>query len=87
MAKVPTNLQLSGSNSPTFIIKCGAILYVTQSVAVYDPAQAKTPDAAADIKSVGALFDTAKKDGRTREAVELPKQNNVASFQQSSSPD
>ncbi len=37
-----TRVQLGGSSEPTFVIKDGETYYVTQSVATYDLAKAKT---------------------------------------------
>lgn len=81
MAKTETQVKLSGSNSPTFIIKVGEAYYVTQSVAKYDKAQATTPEQQQDVDAVIKLFDDTMKSGGGREAVQLPLQNNVMSFQ------
>ena len=87
MANTLTQVQLSGSNSPTFIIKSGDAYFVTQSVANYDPKLATTEAQRADIASVAELFANAQKSGGSRDAVELPPQNNVMSFQHVSSDD
>ena len=77
-----TRVQLGGSSEPTFIIKDGETYYVTQSVATYDLALAKTDQETADIQNLISIFDAAKKAGDTVEAVKLPKSNNVMAFQQ-----
>lgn len=77
-----TRVQLGGSSEPTFIIKDGETYYVTQSVATYDPAQAKSAQEKTDIENLVRIFEAAKKAGDSVEAVRLPKANNVMSFQQ-----
>ena len=77
-----TRVQLGGSSDPTFVIKDGETYYVTQSVAVYDPATATTEQEKADIANLISIFEAAKKAGNSCEAVRLPKANNVMMFQQ-----
>lgn len=79
-----TRIELGGSNDPTFIINCGDEYYVTQSVATFNPADATTDQERADIASLKAMYEAAKKDGTVCEAVKLPKSNNVMAFQQTS---
>jgi hypothetical protein len=77
-----TRVQLGGSSEPTFIIKDGETYYVTQSVATYDLAKAKTAQEKSDVENLVRIFEAAKKAGDSVEAVKLPKANNVMSFQQ-----
>jgi len=81
MAKTVTQVQLPGSNSPTFIIYSGEAYYVTQSVAKYDRRLAKTAEQEADIDAVRELYERARASGGNRDAAELPPQNNIMSFQ------
>jgi|APHig6443718053_1056840.scaffolds.fasta_scaffold352249_2 hypothetical protein len=77
-----TRVELGGSSDPTFIIKDGETYYVTQSVATYDLAKAKTAQEKSDVENLVRIFEAAKKAGDSVEAVKLPKSNNVMAFQQ-----
>jgi hypothetical protein len=77
---VTTTVQLGGSNNPTFIIKCGDIYYVTQSVAVYDPSKASTDIQRQNIKLLGDLLDSASE--CDCHCAKVPPANNIVSFQQ-----
>jgi hypothetical protein len=79
-----SRVQLSGTIDPTFITKCGSDYYVTQSLASYILADAVTESERADVDSVAKMFDSAKQAGAVCEAVRVPKENNVMSFQQTS---
>jgi hypothetical protein len=77
-----TNITLGGSLEPTFVIKCGDVYYVTQSVAPYDPAKATTQAQREDVERIRKLFDDARKAAADCcDCVKLPPENNVLAFQ------